>query len=113
MRNLQQQRVQRQARAVDPGGRNISLWPGISSPRKSVPEVTCASQRLEMVFAPAIQPRRFPSDRETRAVCIGVEELVGLLEWRLRKRARALRNLRREYSRLCLSLYSRLQRAGS
>lgn len=46
-----------------------------------------------------------------RAEEIGPSELMALLEWELRDRLRALRNVRREYRAFCLRLYRRLARA--
>lgn len=46
-----------------------------------------------------------------RAEEIGPSELMALLEWQLRDRPCALRNVRREYSGFCLRLYRRLVRA--
>ena len=48
------------------------------------------------------------SHSETRAVEIGCDELIALLEWAFRDRPRTLRNIRREYRDFCLRLYRRL-----
>jgi len=55
--------------------------------------------------------RRVPSSREFRAVELGADELMSRLEWVLRDRPRALRNVRNQYRRFCCQLYVRLQRA--
>ncbi len=54
--------------------------------------------------------RRFPSRRERRALELGADELIGLLEWRLRARPRGLRGARRLYRQVCLELLERLER---
>jgi len=55
--------------------------------------------------------RPVPSSREFRAVELGADQLVDLLEWTLRGRSQALRSLRTQYRTYCLRLYARLQRA--
>jgi hypothetical protein len=54
--------------------------------------------------------RQFPSAVRRRAEELGPVELMTLLEFRLKDRPRSLRNVRREYSNFCLSLYQRLER---
>jgi hypothetical protein len=49
--------------------------------------------------------------RKDRAVELGPEELMALLEWELRNRPRALRNRRIEYKTFCRRLHQRLTRA--
>lgn len=49
--------------------------------------------------------------REERAVELGPAELMVLLEWALRNRPRAVRNVRRSYREFCVALYRRLERA--
>jgi hypothetical protein len=55
--------------------------------------------------------KRFPSRRRLRAVEVGADQLVGLLEWVLRGRPRALRNLRTRHRDYCFRLYAELERA--
>lgn len=54
--------------------------------------------------------RRFPSPAEERALKRGCDELVSRLEWELRERPCALRNVRAEYRRICLKFYRQLER---
>lgn len=54
--------------------------------------------------------RQFPSAARLRAEELGPVELMALLEFSLRNRPRALRNVRRQYSDFCLKLYRRLGR---
>jgi hypothetical protein len=54
--------------------------------------------------------QRFPSRAELRAVELGPAELMNLLEWKLRKRPRALRHARRRYCQFCVALYRNLER---
>jgi hypothetical protein len=56
--------------------------------------------------------RRFPSERQTRAVEIGVDELMNSLEWFLRLRPRALRATRARYRKFCTDLLAQLERAS-
>jgi hypothetical protein len=56
--------------------------------------------------------RRFLSDAENRALELGVDEIVGRLEWVPRGRTPALRNAWLDYRRDCLRWYRRLERAG-
>jgi hypothetical protein len=51
------------------------------------------------------------SQRKERAVEVGPVELMALLEWELRHRPRALRNIRMKYTQSCLRLYVRLEKA--
>jgi hypothetical protein len=60
----------------------------------------------------SIETHRLPSRAAQRAVELGPVELMSLLEWRLRKHPRALRNQRRRYRQFCLGLYHRLERAA-
>jgi hypothetical protein len=53
--------------------------------------------------------RRFPSRREIRAIEIGCDELMALLDWQFRNRPRALRWLRRLYRFFCWLLLSVLE----
>jgi hypothetical protein len=54
--------------------------------------------------------RRFPSRRHLRAVEIGADELMARVEWEFRQRPHALRNVRTQYRRFCVSLLARLER---
>jgi hypothetical protein len=47
---------------------------------------------------------------EQRAVELGADELVNLLEWEFRERPIALRNARERYRKFCAGLYRQLQR---
>ena len=55
---------------------------------------------------------RFPSRREIRAVELGANELVGLLEFALRDSPVPLRHLRAGYRRYCCWLLAKLERVG-
>ena len=67
----------------------------------------------ELVEKIAAQPdsvkRRFPTLRQSRAVEIGADELMSLVEWTFRSRPRALRNIRRIYRGFCLFLLGRIE----
>jgi hypothetical protein len=56
--------------------------------------------------------RRFPTDRERKAVAIGANELVGRAEWQFRTKPRALARARKIYKAACLKLYRCLERSG-
>lgn len=56
--------------------------------------------------------RRSPREVESRARDLGVDELVGRLEWVLSGRPIALRNARQKYRQQYLGWYRRLERAG-
>jgi hypothetical protein len=49
--------------------------------------------------------------RNERATEFGPVELVTLLEWELKHRPRALRNVRTKYKKFCLELFQRLEKA--
>jgi hypothetical protein len=55
--------------------------------------------------------RQFPSFAEQRAVELGPQELMNLIEWQLRRRPRSLRNVRSKYRTFCLDLYKMLKQA--
>jgi hypothetical protein len=55
--------------------------------------------------------RRFSTPRELRAVEFGADEIHARLEWHLRCRPQALRNVRARYRRFCVESLSRLERS--
>jgi hypothetical protein len=55
------------------------------------------------------ETRRFPTDRQLRALELGADELHNRLEWSLRDRPRALRNARLRYRQFCISLVRTLE----
>jgi hypothetical protein len=57
-----------------------------------------------------VQPKRFPTLRQERAVSLGADELQQRIEWVLRSRPRALNNARRRYRAFCSSLLRALQK---
>lgn len=59
---------------------------------------------------PKYHARRFPSPRQMRAVELGADELMALLEWELRERPRALRLARGRYTVFCRRLLAQLER---
>jgi hypothetical protein len=55
--------------------------------------------------------KRFPSEREEKAVKRGADELMALAEWHFRRRPRVLLRLRKEFVRFCVRTYSALERS--
>jgi hypothetical protein len=51
------------------------------------------------------------SDREERAIQLGSVELMTLLEWELKDRPGALRNVRTKYQQHCVELFQRLEKS--
>jgi hypothetical protein len=58
------------------------------------------------------QQRRFPSRRESRALEIGCDELMNRVGYVLRRRPRALRNIRQAYTRFCSFILRKIERAA-
>jgi hypothetical protein len=55
--------------------------------------------------------KRFPSEREQKAVKRGADELMALAEFHFRDRPRVLLRLRKEFIRFCVRTYSALERS--
>lgn len=56
--------------------------------------------------------RRFPSQIEFVAIRYGADTLMDSASWALRARPRALRNVRRKYTRFCVELLRAIGRAS-